>query len=60
MASPAMHESHLPSWTSPHIRIMLSSIFNAHSTSGAFLSRRHVFVHYSTFIFLAFIFRIIG
>lgn len=29
MASPAMHESHLPAWTSPHIRIMLGSIFNA-------------------------------
>jgi hypothetical protein len=35
MASPAMHESHLPSWTSPHIRIMLGSIFNAHGASGA-------------------------
>jgi hypothetical protein len=34
MASPAMHESHLPSWTSPHIRIMLGSIFNAHGASG--------------------------
>ena len=34
MASPAMHESHLPSWTSPHIRIMLSSIFNAQGTAG--------------------------
>ena len=34
MASPAMHESHLPSWTSPHIRVMLGSIFNAHGASG--------------------------
>jgi hypothetical protein len=38
MASPAMHESHLPSWTSPHIRIMLSSIFNAQGTAGMALS----------------------
>ncbi len=37
MASPAMHESHLPSWTSPHIRIMLSSIFNSHGASGAIM-----------------------
>lgn len=34
MASPAMHESHLPAWTSPHIRIMLGSIFNAQGAAG--------------------------